>query len=284
MTVAVPWQMKLASKVVASNLRIRYSVLRHSGVSKLGAMLRPDYAQDVYGLHLVHANDSAETMLEVGPGDSLFTAVFAYGRFKSIDLIDAGDFAVTTPQLYIDLAESLRNSGECLPNLKKCLSIEEIFSALNCRYFTNGVASLANLKDKSVGFSFSHSVIQHLPLHEFSTFARELHRVMTAGGTSSHVVDFKDMLKGSLNHLRFSERTWESSFLKRCNVYTNRLRLSQMIRAFSDEGFDVEVFEQSRWDVLPLRRAALHEQFQKMDDDDLLTYGAHLLLRKSASL
>jgi Methyltransferase domain len=284
MTVAVPWQMKLASKVVASNLRIPYSALRHVGVSKLGAMLRPDYAREVYGQHLVHANDWAETLLEIGPGDSLFTSVFAHGRFKSVDLIDAGHFAVTAPQIYIDLAESLRNSGECLPDLKECSSTEEILSALNCRYFTNGVASLANLKDKSVGFSFSHTVIQHLPLYEFSTFARELYRVTTAGGTSSHVVDFKDMLKNSLNHLRFSERTWESSLLKRCNAYTNRLRFSQMIRAFSNEGFDVEVLRQSRWDVVPLRRAALHEQFRKMDDDDLLTYGAHLLLRKSASL
>ncbi len=278
----VPWQAKLASKVIAAKLGIPYSVWRRYGISKLGAMLNPHYARDVYMHHLAHANPSAETLLEIGPGDSLFTAVFAHPRFKTKVLVDAGPFAETEPRTYRVLIDELRSMGECMPDVVQCNTSERLLNALNCRYLTDGVASFVNLKDGEIDFSFSHSCLQHIRLCQFQAFSNELYRVTADGGTGSHLLDFRDMLEGSLNHLRFSSSTWESEWIGRTNMYTNRLRIGQVKCAFQKSGFDVEIIERKRWETLPIAKVALDCEFGAMDDEELLTYGGHLLVRKGA--
>ncbi|MEZ2354935.1 hypothetical protein [Caballeronia sp. RCC_10] len=275
-----PWQAKLASKVIAANLGVPYTFWRRHGIFKLGAMLDPNYARSVYEHHVGHANPTAKTLLELGPGDSLFTAVYAYTRFERSVLIDAGPFAETDPHPYIALVDQLRSKGERMLDVPEDFSWASLLSALHCTYLTDGVASLSELNDSEMDFSFSHSCLQHIPLDQFKMLARELYRVTADGGTGSHLLDFRDMLAGSLNHLRFSSATWESSFVKNTNVYTNRLRLGQIREAFEEAGFRVEILEQKRWDVLPVSRARLNRGFRSMEDEELLSYGAHLLVRK----
>ena len=77
-----PWQAKLASKVITANLGVPYRFWRRHEIFKLGAILDPNYAQSVFEHHVAHANPTAKTLLELGPGDSLFTAVYAYTRFE----------------------------------------------------------------------------------------------------------------------------------------------------------------------------------------------------------
>jgi hypothetical protein len=276
-----PWQAKLASKVVAANLGVPYRFWRRHGIFKLGAMLDPNYARSVFEHHVAHANPTAKTLLELGPGDSLFTAVYAYTRFERSFLIDAGPFAETVPNPYIALIDQLRSKGERMPDVSEDSSSASVFSALHCTYLTDGVASLSELDDSEIDFSFSHSCLQHIPLDQFQMLARELYRVTATGGTGSHLLDFRDMLAGSLNHLRFSTATWESSFLKKTNIYTNRLRLGQIRHAFEEAGFKVEILEQKRWDELPVSKARLNKGFRSMEDEELLSYGAHLLVRKA---
>ncbi|KXU86931.1 hypothetical protein CR51_36520 [Caballeronia megalochromosomata] len=276
-----PWQAKLASKVIAANLGVPYTFWRRHGIFKLGAMLDPNYARSVYEHHVGHANPTAKTLLELGPGDSLFTAVYAYTRFERSVLIDAGPFAETDPNPYIALVDQLRSKGDRMPDVSEDFSSASLLSALHCTYLTDGVASLFELNDSEMDFSFSHSCLQHIPLDQFKMLARELYRVTADGGTGSHLLDFRDMLAGSLNHLRFSSATWESSFVRKTNVYTNRLRLGQIREAFEEAGFKVEILEQKRWDVLPVSRARLDRGFRAMEDEELLSYGAHLLVRKA---
>lgn len=278
----VPWQAKLASKVIAANLGIPYSFWRRHGVSKLGAMLNPEYARDVYKHHLVHANPSAETLLEIGPGDSLFTAVYAHPRFKKKVLIDAGPFAETEPHTYGVLIDELRSIGECMPEAREYSSLESLLNTLNCKYLINGVASFSELQDGEIDFSFSHSCLQHIPLYQFQTFSDELYRVTAEGGTGSHLLDFRDMLAGSLNHLRFSSSAWESEWVRKTNMYTNRLRIGSIQCAFQKSGFNVEIFDRKCWDRLPISKASLDPEFRSMDDKELLAYGGHLIVRKGA--
>ncbi|MCG7402976.1 MULTISPECIES: hypothetical protein [Caballeronia] len=279
----VPWQAKLASKVIAANLPIPYSFWRRHGIAKLGAMLNPEYARDVYKHHVTHANASAKTLLEIGPGDSLFTAVYAYPRFKKTVLIDAGRFAETEPRPYSVLIDELRNMGECMPEETEYSSLETLLNALSCEYLIDGVDSFFDLQDGEIDFSFSHSCLQHIPLNQFQTLADELYRVTAAGGTGSHLLDFRDMLAGSLNHLRFPSSAWETGWVRKTNMYTNRLRIGNIQRAFQKSGFDVEIYERKRWDRLPISRASLNTEFRSMDDEELLVYGGHLLLRKGAT-
>ncbi|WP_244808354.1 hypothetical protein [Caballeronia zhejiangensis] len=281
MHMLVPWQAKLASKVIAANLGIPYSFWRRHGISKLGAMLDPAYARDVYYHHLAHANPSAETLLEMGPGDSLFTAVYAHPRFRRKVLVDAGPFAETDPLAYRALLDELYSMGESMPEAAK-YSLDSLLNALNCKYLVNGVASLSELRNGEIDFSFSHSCLQHIPLYQFQTFSDELYRVTADGGTGSHLLDFRDMLAGSLNHLRFRSSTWERGFLRKTNMYTNRLRIGQVRRIFQKSGFEVEVVERKCWDTLPIAKASLNDEFRSMDDKELLAYGGHLVVRKGA--
>ncbi|WP_213233817.1 class I SAM-dependent methyltransferase [Caballeronia sp. NK8] len=284
MPMLVPWQAKLASKVIASNLGIPYSFWRRHGVFKLGAMLNPDYARTVYQHHVSHASQTAQTLLEIGPGDSLFTAVSAHPRFRRKVLIDAGPFAETASRPYRVLIYELRSMGECMPEVEEHTSSEGLLNALHCRYLINGIASFSDLQDGEIDFSFSHSCLQHIPLAEFQRFSDELYRVTSPdGGTGSHLLDFRDMLAGSLNHLRFPNSTWESGVVRRANIYTNRLGIGQVKCAFENSGFNVEIIERKCWDTLPISKASLNREFRSMDDQELLVYGCHLILRKGAT-
>jgi hypothetical protein len=126
-------------------------------------------------------------------------------------------------------------------------------------------------------------VLEHLPLPEFDSFCRELYRVTRPGGASSHNIDFRDHLSSSLNSLRFTERVWESSWFAKSGFYTNRLRLSHVLKAFTaftEAGFVVANKEQIKWDRLPVPRRSLDRQFRDLSDDDLLTHEVNLVLRK----
>ncbi|WP_053572759.1 hypothetical protein [Caballeronia cordobensis] len=141
-----PWQAKLASKVIAANLGVPYTFWRRYGIFKLGAMLDPNYARSVYEHHVAHASPVAKTLLELGPGDSLFTAVYAHMRFEKSVLIDAGPFAETDPNPYISLIDHLRSKGERMPDLPEHSSSAGLRSALHCTYLVDGVASLSELE------------------------------------------------------------------------------------------------------------------------------------------
>ena len=41
----------------------------------------------------------------------------------------------------------------------------------------------------------------------------QLRRIFRSDGGCSHIIDLTDMLRGALNHLRFRDAVWESSFI-----------------------------------------------------------------------
>ena len=89
----IPWWAKLGTKVALSQLPVDYQRWRGLPVFRHGAMEDSDYALRVFRTHVERTIGFVEgrTVLELGPGDSVATAVCAaaYGAAR-IYLVDAG--------------------------------------------------------------------------------------------------------------------------------------------------------------------------------------------------
>ena len=158
-------------------------------------------------------------------------------------------------------------------------STEALLTACHATYGTRGLRSLQAIPDHSVDYSWSHTVLQHVPLKEFRQTIGELRRQLRPDGISSHWVDLQDCIGGGLNNLRFSEAVWESPFMANSGFYTNRVRYFEMLELFKEARLEAEVVSIMRWDRLPIQRSKLSPRFQKLSDEDLRVRVFHVILR-----
>jgi SAM-dependent methyltransferase len=278
---AAPWRVKLAAKLVLARLPLDYAFWSGLTLFKHGPMDDPGYALDVFRHHLDRAKPSPGfSVLELGPGDTAFTAVVAraFGASRTV-LVDAGPFAVTDPEPYRRMARELTTRGLAAPDLDDAGSLDEVLRRCSATYLTGGLDSLRTLDAGSIDLSFSQAVLEHVRAAEMPAVLRELRRVAAPGGVSSHVVDLEDHLAHALNNLRFSERVWESRLFATSGFYTNRLRRSRLLEIFDEAGFETEVVSEARWSALPTPRARLATEFRSLPDDDLLVRSLDVLLR-----
>lgn len=281
----LPWWSKIAAKVVLSRLPISKKFWQKLGLFSPGYMLHPEYAIAVFQAHYARAGSPPPgfAYLELGPGDSLSTAAIAWAHGASEGwLIDAGSYASRDIENYRPLFEALagmklaRDAGQ----LMQCRSVGDMLNMTHCAYREDGLAGLRAVRAGSLDMIFSQAVLEHVPRAEFGATLREMKRILKPGGVGSHVVDFKDHLGSSLHNLRFGDGLWEQAwFAKRSGFYTNRLRYSEVVAAFTDAGFAVETTLRRTWDAAPLPRASLAPQFQTLSDDDLRVLGATLVTR-----
>jgi len=282
----VPWQAKIAVKMALSRLPIPMRTWHRLGLFVPGFMRDPDYAIGVFERHWRRAGapGSGFRYLEIGPGESLSTAIVAWAFGASGGaLVDAGDFAVRDLESYRPLIDRLsrRATVRNVRPLESVASFGALLEAVNAVVRTDGVDGLKSLPADSFDLIFSQAVLEHVPLGSFGVLARELYRLQKISGLGSHRIDFKDHLQGSLHNLRFSEGVWEKPwFAARSGFYTNRLRLSAVVRAFEEAGFAVAVTERDTWTALPLPRAKLAAPFCDLPEDELKTSGAVLVLTK----
>jgi SAM-dependent methyltransferase len=284
MTRWVPWYAKIVAKVVLSRLRLRHGFWRRLNLFMHGFMHDPKYAHRVYREHFDRSPLARKrggfVALEVGPGDSVLSAVVAkaYGAHACY-LIDSGAYAIEDMALYRAGEDYLRALNLSPPDLSEVANVKEVLAKCNAVYKTEGLNSVRGIPSDSVDFVWSEAVLEHIRRHEFLDFMRELRRVLRPDGICSHHVDLKDHLGGALNNLRFSPRRWESDWMANSGFYTNRIRYREMIDLFGKAGFRVEVLDVDRWHSLPTPRRALHISFRSLPDEDLLISGFHVLLR-----
>jgi hypothetical protein len=193
--------------------------------------------------------------------------------FERVVFVDQGRQITRDMRCYANFSRFLRHHGYDIPEVSPSARVEEIMHDYAAEYHTNGLRSLEDLPDGSIDFSFSQAVLEHIPKAEAAECLRQLKRVGKASGYSSHRIDLKDHLGGSLNHLRFSESAWEQDIIHRSGIYTNRLRYSQWLRLFEDAGLDFRVVERNAYPALPLERRFLSQEFRDLDEADLLTQG-----------
>lgn len=281
--VNIPWWSKIAAKVVLSRLPFGYSVWQKLGLFRHGKMDQSAYVIGVFNAHCERAGLKGDlkdrVILELGPGDSIATAIVAASHGATAILVDSGKYVSEDVNLYKSMAEDLERVGLNPPDLSSAKKIEDIVNLCGAVYHTAGLGSLKTIAQDSVDLIFSQAVLEHVREHEFLQTMVECKRVLKNNGIASHRVDLKDHLGGGLNNLRFSNRVWESDFFVRSGFYTNRIRFSRMIRLMKEAGFEIEYSKVDRWDAIPIERKKLAEEFSQESDDDLLIKGFDVVLK-----
>jgi len=279
-----PWYLRVAGKVILSRIPIPYQAWRALRLFVHGGMTKPAYAYGVFRKHFDACAFPRKTggfiALEIGPGDSLLSAVVAaaFGAARCY-LVDTGNYAITDVAPYQEVAQLLKSYGLAPPDLVGARDLGDVLRRCNATYLVDGLASLRELPAHSIDFAWSQAVLEHIRRREFAPGVHELRRVLVAGGCVSHQVDLKDHLGGGLNNLRFPERWWEAEWLARSGFYTNRIRFSEMMRLFAAEGFNVESLVTRRFESLPLSRTSLASEFRNLSDEDLMVSEFHAVLR-----
>lgn len=278
----LPWWFKIAAKIVLARLPMPAGFWRQVKLFRHGAMDDPDYALRIFRHHFARAGNPEPgwTCLELGPGDSLLTALIAkaYGAGR-IWLVDAGDFASTEMDGFQRLAYTLKAEGLNVPALTPYMTVQDVLEVCDATYLTHGMESLKLVPRQGVDFVFSNAVLEHVRLHEFTETMSELQRVMKPFGVQSHAVDLKDHLEASLNNLRFSPALWENNFMARSGFYTNRLRHSEIMAVLQQLGYNIEETGSRSWPALPLPRTKMHRSFSHFTDADLCISDFEVILR-----
>ena len=279
-----PWYLKIFVKLCLSRLPISYGFWKRIGIFEHGDMNKYERSFDAFTEHartgkiltgvvssgFQRLRSEGISILEIGPGDSLFTAVIAKAiGAKSSWMVDVGPYAIKEAESYIELNNFLSSKGSTFVFDEEPGNLDAVLEKCDGSYLTDGISSLSKIPDSSVGYCFSNAVLEHIPLLEFQKLAEETLRILAPEGVCVHRVDLKDHLGGGLNNLRFTERTWEGAMFKNSGFYTNRLRMVEIVKFFENSGFDCELLNIQRWDHLPLPRIALSECFQKFSDDEL---------------
>ncbi len=280
----IPWWAKIGAKLVLSRLPVGYAFWQKLGLFRHGCMDAVDYPLSIFLSHVKRSGFegklSGKTILELGPGDSVATALIAKAYGARTVLVDTGYYASKEMDIYRRFAATLVKLGLAAPSLDGMSSIEELLDVCEARYLTGGLASLREIDDSSIDMVFSQAVLEHIRKHEFLETQIQLHRILAPAGICSHSVDLRDHLGGALNHLRFSERLWESDFFARSGFYTNRLQMQKIIALFKEAGFDVELVEVRRWQTLPTPRKKMAKMFVDLSEEELNVSGFDVLLRK----
>jgi SAM-dependent methyltransferase len=275
---AIPWWVKIAAKIFLSRLPVHYKTWKKIRLFQHGYMDSPQYAYSVFMEHFKLAvNKSDFVCMEIGPGDSLFSALIAKALgAQEIFLVDIGDYCSRDMGLYKAMYEFLVRQG---------YHIEVDLSTFDClmrscraTYMTSGLASLKEIASGSVDFIFSQAVFEHIRKNDFLPILKEVRRILKPTGISSHVADLRDHIGGALNNLRFSELVWESDFFARSGFYTNRIRFLGMLDLLNEAGFNVKVLNKEMWAKLPTARNKLHGKFRLLSEQDLRVAGFMVLL------
>ncbi len=281
----LPWWLKIASKIILSRLPVPYSLWKKLGIFVNG---NANNCQVAYDTFLSCANNAGVLLfkngiphfpilesrefkvLELGPGDSLFSGLVAnaLGSNKTW-LVDAKQTALKDVNKYIHMSEFIETKGLKAADLSSCKDINDVLKQSSSVYLTDGVKSLNKIPDKSIDFCFSHAVLEHIDLNDFPKLVTELRRILKNTGRSYHIVDLKDHLDFSLNNLRFSQKQWEGALFKKSGFYTNRIRFSQMTTMFEEAGFKVSCPIIKKWNCLPIQKNKLHPQFRSFSEEDL---------------
>lgn len=278
------WWLKIAAKIVLARVPVSYGFFRSLGMFRHGAMDQASYAVDIVFKHLGRVGGpdalAGKTCLELGPGDSLASALIAHALgAKRTYLVDVGAFAEPRIEAYRDVAAELAQRGYPAPDVSGFTSTAEMLERCNSAYLTDGLASLKFIETGTVDVIWSQAVLEHVRLGEIPAVLAELRRILAPGGVMSHRIDYKDHLGGSLNNLRFSEAAWESEFMAKSGFYTNRVRNSEFLGLMRSAGFELTDVEPGRWAALPLSRSKMAPQFRALDDDDLLTSHVNVVAR-----
>jgi SAM-dependent methyltransferase len=279
----IPWYAKLIIKIILARLPLNYRFWQVARIFRHGGMDRPAYAYDVFRTHYDRVNfprkDKGFVALELGPGDSVFSALVTYAFNASTTyLVDVGRHARYDIGDYHIMADFLANQNLSGPHIPRASSLHDLLKMVNAHYEVEGIQSLRNIADGTVDFIWSQAVLEHVFRDQFGETLYEFRRILRPDGVCSHRVDLKDHLGGGLNNLRFASSLWESDFMRKSGFYTNRIRYNEMLNQFKMAGFNFQVLKVERWQQTPLSKAKMAKEFRSLSEEDLLISGFDVVL------
>ena len=270
-----PWQLKLILKILISKIALKNNLSKF-GIFKHGNMDNIKYLMQIFENHLSRAGITLEKLdgsiiLEVGPGNSIGTALVAASCSARSYLVDS-EYAVNNSLLfYNDLYDELVKRKLNPPDIRNAKNIQSILDLCNSKYFIEGVKSFEKIPNNSVDFIFSQAVLEHIDKSHFEIFLNETKRILKKDGVCSHRVDLSDHLGGKLNNLRFSEKVWESKLFKNSGFYTNRLRCIEILDLCKKCGFKIKNINKKFFEVDPnIKKAKLDKRFRKFSEKELM--------------
>ena len=279
----LPWWFKIISKIILSRLPINYNFWQNIGLFRHGKMDVSNYAIEIFKSHLNKSNINClnnKVILEIGPGDSIATAIIAHSYGARSVLLDVDSFAKVNINTYKTLIENLKKMGKIPIDINNNDTLQNILSKTNSLYLTNGLGDLKKIKSGSIDFIFSQAVLEHIRLNEFNETIKQLYRVLKIDGTSSHQIDLRDHLSENLNNLRFSKKIWESDFFANSGFYTNRISYEKMISIFKMNNFKTDVKNIIRWTEMPIKINKINKIFRDTPEDILKIKVFDVILKK----
>lgn len=273
----LPWQVRVPLRIALARWHGK------KGGATESAMRKPEYALSVFRRHFERFPSSMPrenlVALELGPGDSLFSALIAYAfGFQKTYLVDARSIASRDFSEYQKMIHYLAGQGLNVEGLAGSSNLDDLLMRARCEYLTGGLAALRKIPSETVDFSWSQAVLEHVRKKDFRDMFVELKRIHRPGGASSHRVDLSDHIEDALNNLRFGEAFWEATAGRTSGLYTNRMRLPDIVRLFEEIGFTVDVVQVERWPTLPTAREKLAPEFRSLTEEQLNVCGCDVLL------
>ncbi len=270
------WFLKIIIKIIISRLNISYKIWKKIKIFRHGNMENFEYSRKIFESHFRDMNKIRRIknpkIMEIGPGDSLFSMIYSrkYSSEKFY-FIDVDNFANKNIKLYDQLQEELEKENFFSVKLKKDFkNFDDVLNFYNAKYLISGIESLSKIKDNSIDYIFSHSVMEHVRKDELNILIKEMYRILKPNGVISHNINYKDHLGESLNNLRFSEKIWESDFFAKSGFYTNRITAKKMHNNFKKIGFNLVKENFGRWDSLPIKKNSLSKEFRNLSEDELM--------------
>jgi predicted SAM-dependent methyltransferase len=284
----IPWWCKIVIKIFLSRFPLGYFFWQRLGIFRHGQMDNSEYAIRIFNSHIERAGLSTDlnfkTVLELGPGDSIATAIIASAYGARAILVDTGKFICDDINPYLELVRVLEKQNLSPPDLSRCLTINDILDQCCAQFMTEGLTSLMQIESNSIDLLFSQAVLEHVKKSYFKETMQECHRILRSDGICSHQIDLRDHLDNALNNLRISERLWESNFFSKSGFYTNRIRYSQMMDLFDDAGFTMEITGLKHWEELPTSRNKFIKEFRDFPIEELCISVFDVVLKKKSHL
>jgi hypothetical protein len=187
----------------------------------------------------------AGILYEFGAGWDLANALAMWGLgYRQQVLVDLRPLARLS--LVNDVASRLQQRG--LPSIQPLRSLDEL-ADYGIKYLAPADARCAELLTGSVRHIVTTDTLEHIPAPQIAAILRECHRVLTADGLVSMIIDYQDHWSYAdpsldrFNFLRYGHRTWQ--FLNPPTHWQNRLRHKDYIALFEQAGFQIVACEVS---------------------------------------
>jgi len=105
-----------------------------------------EYAINVFCSHVeiagLNNKFNGKTLLELGPGGSIASAIIAASNGARAIIVDAGRFVCEEISPYLELSSVLENMNLPSTDLSSYRDIDEILKHCSARYMTEGLKSL----------------------------------------------------------------------------------------------------------------------------------------------